>query len=99
MIPLLDPDRKRMATAIIRSKVGEGGKEERSEKPKSDRSVAKSQAMSSFLSAVDRKDADGMASALGQFHDLHSARDDEDKPEPAAMPNPQSLQQTKREWS
>jgi hypothetical protein len=102
---LLDP--KKMATAIISSKAGkDGGEEKREEKPRSDKSVAKSSAMSSFLSAIDRKDADGMARALGTFHDLHSSRDDEDDGDGAEgmgadgeIGNPRAAELNKKQWS
>lgn len=74
---LLGKDKKRMAMAIV-SSTKPDGTEGRESKPKSDRSVAKSSAMSGFLSALDRKDTEGMASSLGTFWDLHSSNDDEE---------------------
>lgn len=103
---LLDKDKRGIATAIVAKANGSGGYDESGKSSKTDKSAAKSGAMTSFLSAMDRKDAEGMSRALGSFHDLHSSRDDEEGISQEGPTGPASelqkaggFEQTRKEWS
>lgn len=81
-------EKKRAITVIMQKMKGGAGTEnggtgyekkgeEGGDKPRSDSSVAKSGAMQRFLSAVESKNPDDMASALETFYELCSGEDEE----------------------